>query len=256
MGGRAEQLDLPVHAEERQPRRPAAWATRLAEAMKQQPALTDVDTDQQDNGVETFVESTGQRRAPGHQLARRRQRALQRLRPAPGGDHLRRAQPVPRDHGAWRRATRSSPKALRGRLRAGRATPATGAGDRRPATRRASHAATPPRPARRRTASRQPGAARPVHRQRAEQHRDAAWCRCRPSRSFAERATPTSVNHQDAELATTDLVQPAPKAQTLADGAGGGAPGRGRHRHADQRARQLPGHGARRRSSRRSSSRC
>ncbi len=32
-----------------------AWATRLAEAMKGQPALTDVDTDQQENGVETFV---------------------------------------------------------------------------------------------------------------------------------------------------------------------------------------------------------
>jgi multidrug efflux pump len=32
------------------------WATRLAESMKQQPALTDVDTDQQDNGVESFVE--------------------------------------------------------------------------------------------------------------------------------------------------------------------------------------------------------
>ncbi len=32
------------------------WATRLAEAMKRQPALTDVDTDQEENGVETFVE--------------------------------------------------------------------------------------------------------------------------------------------------------------------------------------------------------
>jgi len=32
------------------------WATRLAEEMKQAPDLTDVDTDQQDNGVETFVE--------------------------------------------------------------------------------------------------------------------------------------------------------------------------------------------------------
>ena len=31
------------------------WATRLAEAMKDQPALTDVDTDQQENGVETYV---------------------------------------------------------------------------------------------------------------------------------------------------------------------------------------------------------
>ena len=32
------------------------WATRLAEEMKQAPAMTDVDTDQQDNGVETLVE--------------------------------------------------------------------------------------------------------------------------------------------------------------------------------------------------------
>ncbi|HEX7635046.1 MAG TPA: efflux RND transporter permease subunit, partial [Noviherbaspirillum sp.] len=32
------------------------WASRLAEAMKRQPALTDVDTDQQDNGIETFVD--------------------------------------------------------------------------------------------------------------------------------------------------------------------------------------------------------
>ena len=31
------------------------WATRLAEAMKAQPALVDVDTDQAENGVETFV---------------------------------------------------------------------------------------------------------------------------------------------------------------------------------------------------------
>ena len=55
MGGRAEQLDLPVHAEERQPADLRRWATRLAEEMKQADALTDVDTDQQDNGVETFV---------------------------------------------------------------------------------------------------------------------------------------------------------------------------------------------------------
>ena len=31
------------------------WAVRLSDQMKQQPALTDVDTDQQDNGVETMV---------------------------------------------------------------------------------------------------------------------------------------------------------------------------------------------------------
>jgi multidrug efflux pump len=32
------------------------WAQRLSEAMKGQPALVDVDTDQQENGVETFVD--------------------------------------------------------------------------------------------------------------------------------------------------------------------------------------------------------
>ncbi|HJV86727.1 MAG TPA: efflux RND transporter permease subunit [Noviherbaspirillum sp.] len=32
------------------------WATRLADAMKHQPALIDVDTDQEDTGVETFVD--------------------------------------------------------------------------------------------------------------------------------------------------------------------------------------------------------
>jgi multidrug efflux pump len=32
------------------------WAARLAEAMKNQPSLVDVDTDQQENGVEVFVE--------------------------------------------------------------------------------------------------------------------------------------------------------------------------------------------------------
>jgi multidrug efflux pump len=33
-----------------------AWATKLADAMKQQKALTDVDTDQAENGVETYVD--------------------------------------------------------------------------------------------------------------------------------------------------------------------------------------------------------
>jgi multidrug efflux pump len=32
------------------------WARRLAEAMKQEPVLTDVDTDQEDHGVETFLD--------------------------------------------------------------------------------------------------------------------------------------------------------------------------------------------------------
>ncbi len=31
------------------------WATRLAEQMKQDPVLTDIDTDQQDHGIESFL---------------------------------------------------------------------------------------------------------------------------------------------------------------------------------------------------------
>jgi multidrug efflux pump len=50
-----QQFHLPVHAEERQPGRPEALGHRLADAMKRQPALIDVDTDQAENGVETFV---------------------------------------------------------------------------------------------------------------------------------------------------------------------------------------------------------
>ena len=64
-----------------------------------------------------------------------------------------------------------------------------------------------------------------------------------PSRSFAERATPTSISHQDGELATTISFNLAEGA-TLAEAQRGDRAGRGRHRHADQRARQLPGHGA------------
>jgi multidrug efflux pump len=33
-----------------------SWATRLAQALKQEPALTDIDTDQEDHGVQSFVE--------------------------------------------------------------------------------------------------------------------------------------------------------------------------------------------------------
>ncbi|HEX7638520.1 MAG TPA: efflux RND transporter permease subunit, partial [Burkholderiaceae bacterium] len=38
----------------------ATWAGKLAEALKTEPALTDVDTDQQENGVESFVHIDGE----------------------------------------------------------------------------------------------------------------------------------------------------------------------------------------------------
>ena len=57
---------------------------------------------------------------------------------------------------------------------------------------------------------------------------------------FSERATPTSINHQDTELATTISFN-LPKARRSTMRRGDQA-GRGRHRHADQRPWLVPGH--------------
>jgi multidrug efflux pump len=58
-----------------------------------------------------------------------------------------------------------------------------------------------------------------------------------------ERPTPTSVNHQDTELATTVSFN-LNDGTSLSDAPGRCQTGRGRHPHAVERARQLPGHGA------------
>ena len=95
-----------------------AWAMRLAEAMKQA-AGADRRGHRPAGERRRGLREGGQghRLAPGHHFARRRQRALQRLRPAPGRDHLRRAQPVPGDHGSGA-ALHARPEALARHLRA------------------------------------------------------------------------------------------------------------------------------------------
>ena len=239
----AEQLDLPVHAEERQPADLRLWATRLAEAMKQQTdVLTDVDTDQQDNGVETRVEVDRDSASRlGLSVGGDRLGALQRLRPARGGDDLRRAQPVPRDHGMGIRATprarmRSPTSTCRPRGPEHRHRRATRHGRDRCRRRggRQRHAGHRARPTPARATP------RPATRSATPSRR---WCRSAPSRRFVERATPTAISHQDGELATTISFNLAEGA-TLDRRARGDPAGRGRHRHADQRARLVPGHGA------------
>jgi multidrug efflux pump len=55
-GRAAEQFDLPVHPDQRLQRALKTWAPKLAEAMKaRSDVMTDVDSDQSENGVETFV---------------------------------------------------------------------------------------------------------------------------------------------------------------------------------------------------------
>ena len=77
--------------------------------------------------------------------------ALQRLRPAPGGDDLRRAQPVPRDHGMGA-ALRAGPERARRRVRAGARR------DRRPRQRRRDAAAAAAAATARRHVRANPGA--------------------------------------------------------------------------------------------------
>ncbi len=118
--GRApEQQHLPVHAQERQHRRPAQLghaagrgheAPAGAGGRRHRPAG--------ERRRNLCPRGQGHGRAPGHQFARRGQRAVQRLRPAPGGDDLRRAEPVPRDHGRGA-DVHAQPGGAQGHLRAG-----------------------------------------------------------------------------------------------------------------------------------------
>ena len=77
-----------------------AWAPRLVDQLRTVPALRNVDSDQQNRGVA----DRDHRGPPGRGTARRdhagdRGHALRQLRPAPGLDHLRAGQPVPRGPG-------------------------------------------------------------------------------------------------------------------------------------------------------------
>ncbi len=77
------------------------WGPKLTEALLARPELADVNSDQQQGGLESFVTidraTVG---APGHPAGADRQHALRRVRPAPGIDHLQRAEPVPRGDGS------------------------------------------------------------------------------------------------------------------------------------------------------------
>ena len=85
-----------------------AWAGRLAEALKAQPALTDVNTDQEDHGLESFVAVDRDKAARlGVTNAGHRQHPLRRFRPAAGLDHLQ-GRPTSTTW-SWRRR-RASPR--------------------------------------------------------------------------------------------------------------------------------------------------
>jgi len=165
------------------------WAARLAESMKQQPALVDVDTDQQDNGVETFVNVDRDTAARLGITARDVDNALYssfgQRQVATLYDELNQYRIImevpPRIAG--------SPEALRDVQVPSKAptasTPASAATSVNPALRDASS-----------------GSALATN--------ERAMVPLPAIATFADRATPSSVNHQDAELATTVSYNLAP----------------------------------------------
>ena len=169
------------------------WATRLAEAMKSQEALTDVDTDQQENGVETYVEVDRPTAARMGISSRDVDNALYdafgQRQAATIYDELNQYKVVMQVAPRYTR----SPEALNniyvvaknpGTISAVNSTGST--------TATASTTATPVNPSLRDSST-----------GNAVSSTAAAMVPLSAIARFSERATASSVNHQDAELATT-----------------------------------------------------
>ncbi len=184
------------------------WAGRLADAMKRQGALTDVDTDQAENGVETFVRIDKDSAARLGITTRDVDNALY------NGFGQRQVATIYDELNQYHvimgvaKEYAQTPEALRDVYVPSRATAAsTGAPASAPA---AGDTGTPAAPSNL-TAARDPASGQalsgaPTH-----------MVPLSAIASFAESSTPTSVNHQDGELATTVSYNLA-EGSNLADG--------------------------------------
>ena len=189
------------------------WSRKLMDELKTHPEMTDIDSDQQENGVETNVKVDPHRgRAPRHPRERRRRVAVRRVRPAAGGDDLHGAQPVPRRHGMGAGIHAEPQRAVR-RLRAGNvARQQRRRKSSRPSARcRRTHAAVVAasggRDDRRAAGFAEPGAAQRVERQRAQQH--AGEPRAAVDDRVVHRAADGDVGQSPGHRARDDaLVQP------------------------------------------------
>jgi multidrug efflux pump len=164
------------------------WATRLAESMKRQPALVDVDTDQAENGVETFVTIDKDTASRLGISTREVDNALYnnfgQRQVANIYDELNQYHVI---MGVAQRYAQS-PEALRDVYVPARAT-ATSAS--------ASTSASTPSAPTNLTAARDPSSGSALS------SGATTMVPLTAIASFAESSTPTSVNHQDGELATT-----------------------------------------------------
>jgi multidrug efflux pump len=171
------------------------WATKLADAMKNQPEMTDVDTDQQDNGVETFVtidkETTARFGMTVKDVTNSLYNAFGQRQVATIYDELNQYKVVMEVAPEYAQ----SPEALRDVYVPGKAAStetATGTDTATTATSGGTNASTNNAQGQRDSST---GAALSTARSTMVPLSGIA--------SFAESATPTSVNHQDGELATT-----------------------------------------------------
>jgi multidrug efflux pump len=201
------------------------WAGRLADAMKAEPVLTDVDTDQQDNGVETLVDvdrtsasrlgltsaaidsalydAFGQRQVATIYDELNQYHVIMEWAPryAQGPNALADVY-VPAAAGAGTAVASTAPSAAP-------AAPATPAALAASATAAAATVAAAP------TVSANPGS-RDASTGNPLANTVTALVPLTAVARFRERATPTAINHQDTELATTVSFNLA-DGQTLAD---------------------------------------
>ena len=166
------------------------WAAKLADAMKRQPALVDVDTDQAENGVEMYVSIDKQTAARLGISARDVDNALY------NNFGQRQVANIYSELNQYRvimgvaQKYAQSPEALKDVY-----VPARGAGG--AANTAAATSAGTPAPASTLTATRDASSGAALSNSATTMVPLSAIA------SFAESSTPTSVNHQDGELATT-----------------------------------------------------
>ena len=190
-----------------------AWATRLAESMKAQPALVDVDTDQAENGVETYVtidkESAARLGISTRDVTNALYNAFGQRQVANIYDELNQYHVV---MGVAQKYAQS-PEALKDvyvpARPTGGASSAASTGTGTAAATGAAGASTSTTA--NLTAARDPSGGQALASNAATMVPLSAIAR------FAESATPTSVSHQDGELATTVSYNLNP-GFTLADG--------------------------------------
>jgi len=170
------------------------WASRLADAMKTQKALVDIDTDQADNGVETYVDIDTQTAARFGIAAKDVDNALYdafgQRQVANIYDELNQYHVI---MGVAQKYAQSPASLDDVYVPAKNVSAATTAGV---ATATSSSSGTPAAPANL-TAARDPSSGSALS------NSPTTMVPLSAIAHFAERATPSSVNHQDGELATT-----------------------------------------------------